>query len=59
MNGDKEPPLLIIWAGKLQNVIKSSFGTQQGDFLSSMYFGFATLEFAEALMEHVPNAWIS
>ena len=59
MNGDKEPPLLIIWAGKLQNIIKSSFGTQQGDVLSSMYFGFATLEFAEALMEHVPNAWIS
>ena len=59
MNGDREPPLLVIWAGKLQNIIKSSFGTQQGDVCSTMYFGFATLEFAEMLMEEVPEAWIA
>ena len=56
--GFKGPPLMLIWAGNCQNIVQASFGTQQGDPLGCHCYAWATMDFAQDLMDEVPDCWI-
>ena len=57
----KPSKLWVMHLGKVVKCIDSVHGSQQGDVMGGVYFGFGILEFAEGLSEEVPDAhmvWI-